>query len=101
MKYRFNLLPDSFKPRDLMEMGRWFVFLVLFLFMVGLVVIGFMYEKRFIDIQRSRQSIDFISTGISLSTTYRFRKTASGGLPFVPSGCSPIKLVYSKPYLLP
>jgi Tfp pilus assembly protein PilN len=59
MKYRFNLLPDSFKPRDLMEMGRWFVFLVLFLFMVGLVVIGFMYEKRFIDIQRSIARLNY------------------------------------------
>jgi len=59
MKHRFNLLPDSFKPRDLMEMGRWFVFLILFLFTVGLVVIGIMYEKRFIDIQLSITRINY------------------------------------------
>ncbi|MFV2081808.1 MAG: PilN domain-containing protein [bacterium] len=59
MKYRFNLLPDSFKPRDIMEMGRWFVFLVLFLFTVGLVMIGIMYEKRFIDIQRSITRLNY------------------------------------------
>lgn len=59
MKYRFNLLPDSYKPRDLLEMGRWFVFVVLFLFMLGLIVVGIMYEKRFIDIQNSIARLNY------------------------------------------
>lgn len=59
MKYRFNLLPDSYRPKMVMEIGRTFIVMVLVVFSLLLVAIGIMYEKRFIEIQNSITRLNY------------------------------------------
>ncbi len=59
MKYRFNLLPDSYMPKGAMDIGRTFIIMVLLVFSLLLVAMGIMYEKRFIDIQNGITRLNY------------------------------------------
>lgn len=59
MKYRFDLTPDDLKIRSAVDMGTMFLAIVLALYIAGLIGIGILYEKRFIDLQDSLTQLNF------------------------------------------
>ena len=59
MRYRFNLVPESFRSRGLKDTGSILMVLILSLYLLGLVGMGILYEKRLESLQDSLALLDF------------------------------------------
>jgi len=59
MKYRFNLVPENYRMRRLIDRGNFFLIIVLSLYLAGLTSIGILYEKRFVKLQDSLARLNY------------------------------------------
>jgi Tfp pilus assembly protein PilN len=59
MKYRFNLVPESYRMRRIVDRGNFLLVVVLLLFLAGLAGIGILYEKRFVTLQGSLARLNY------------------------------------------
>lgn len=59
MRYRFNLVPDSYKVRRAVDMGNFFLIITLSLFLAGISGIGILYEKKFVTQQNSLKRLNY------------------------------------------
>ncbi len=59
MKDRFNLIPDGYLTQKTLDAGRFIIFTLVILFVAGMVSLGILYEKRFIQLEGSIQRLNY------------------------------------------
>jgi len=59
MRYRFNLVPESCKSGRMVDLGRFFLIIVLSLYLTGLAGVGILYERKFVTLQKSLTHLNY------------------------------------------
>lgn len=59
MRYRFNMIPEGYAPRRFVDLGTFFLIIVLALYISGLTGLGILYEKRYVNLVNSLAQLNY------------------------------------------